>query len=816
MNIFASEAQKYWAKNLPAIPLMKEHKRPAIHRWQTYADIMPTEEERAAWLSNFPDGNIGLPMGPASGLVAIDIDTEDQNVIRVLESVLPPSPWVRVGRKGSVRVYRFSGQRTTRIKGADGGMICEILSKGTQFVLPPSIHPDTKMPYTANCDLVDVLAIVPELPLHFEDILRGALKDIGIDVAVGGTTKISHFVPAGARDSAMTAHAGILARSVTRGERSLLEALGEMAHWVESFVEKVIGDELSPHKAQQKLVEFLVRDVTSNRGIALPPGWDEGLSDEDKASLGLNFTESNEIWAKDRILEHLASEFNRFAQPDSAGWAQAVDVALDQIARSNGTLSLIDEERILRFIVDQSANSMSLGTLKKQVTLLRKGTILGENHQEIAVEVEKYLTQFGEIRYEAEKFWQWRGSHFEPMDNQEIIGVISREFGFYPSCRRFSDYQGVFKTLAALVKVKNGPLKRLNTNGLNFANGFLTESLQLIGHNPDYGMTYTLPYRYMEELAGHMPMFNQYLMDSWGDDPDYQDKVDALQEALGASLFGVAPRYQRAICLIGQPGSGKSRILGILRGLLPPESASNVSPHDWADKYLPAEMHGKLINFAGELSGTKPIPDTAFKEIVEGAKITAQRKNQQPFDFYVSCAQWFASNFIPKTKDTSDGFNRRWLFLQWEKRVSAEKKIADLDQIILEHEREAIVAWAVRGFERLVKNNDYTLPTSHMGIVDQMASGNNSVRYFLAECPRIIVGRDKTGGLSSNEITETTLHGEYWSFCVATGTAQRASLKAFHNLMEELQAVFHFQKFSRVSSQGHLENMYRFITLAKT
>ena len=163
-NIFASHAQLYWGAGLPAIPLVYENKRPAISRWQTYSDAFPTKEDQQGWLNAFASGNIGLPMGPAAGLVAIDIDTEDPVVLQVLDRILPPSPWIRVGRKGRVQIYRWSNERTARIKDADGNMICEILSKGTQFVLPPSIHPDTKMPYTANCNLWEVAKSAPPLP----------------------------------------------------------------------------------------------------------------------------------------------------------------------------------------------------------------------------------------------------------------------------------------------------------------------------------------------------------------------------------------------------------------------------------------------------------------------------------------------------------------------------------------------------------------------------------------------------------------------------------------------------------------------------
>ncbi len=182
---------------------------------------------------------------------------------------LPPSPWVRVGRKGRVQIYRWSGERTARIKDSEGNMICEILSKGTQFVLPPSIHPDTKMPYTANCNLWEVAKNAPPLPPDFERVLKSAFREAGIEVSTGANNKTISFVPAGARDATMVWMAGLFARSVVRGERSLVQVLGEMQAWVENFVEKVVGDPLTVEKAQAKVVEFLVRDVTSEFRKAL-------------------------------------------------------------------------------------------------------------------------------------------------------------------------------------------------------------------------------------------------------------------------------------------------------------------------------------------------------------------------------------------------------------------------------------------------------------------------------------------------------------------------------------------------------------------
>lgn len=805
--IFFNEAPKYWAAGLPAIPLMREDKRPAIPRWQLFADAFPTKEEQDTWLDHYAAGNIGLPMGPSSGLVAVDIDTDDPRVLQVLDRILPQSPWTRVGKKGKIMVYRFNNERTTRIKAGDGSMICEILSKGTQFVLPPSIHPDTKRPYTANGHLYEVHRSVPTLPVGVETIIRDALKEIGYDVSVGNNNKITTFVPAGARDNAMVWHAGLLARAVLRGERSLMQALGEIASWVETFVEQVVGDPVTVEKAQGKLIEFLIRDVTGERKMDLPVGWDEDLTEEDKERLGLTFTDDHEKWPAQKIIEYVAAEFNRFSDFRDPGRVAAINVALDRLARAGDMISALDEALVLRFVAAQSAGIVTQADLKRQLSTLRRGDIAGENHEELAEATLKFLGEYGEIRFDAGWFWQWKGAFWEKKEEFEVLKVIAEQFGAYPACRRQSDHQGVMRTMKAKVCF---PLKRGYSAGVNFANGFLTENMQLVEHHPDHGMTYVLPYRYLPEVAGHMPMFNQFLMDSWGEDSDYGDKLSALQEAMGATLMSAAPRYQRAICLFGQPGSGKSRVTAIMRGLLPGGSVCSIPPHDWGDKFLPAQMFGKVLNFAGELSDTKNIPGEIFKQVVTGEELTAQHKNQAPFAFTPGCAHWFSSNHLPKTKDSSDGFNRRWLLLEWNRRVDPHKIIPDLDQIILEHEREAIVAWAIQGYERLIKNGAYTLPTSHMALIDQMAAENNSVRYFLTSCPRIVVGQHKVGAMS---LSMTTLHGEYWNFCLATGTAQRVSVNRFAAMMKELQPTFNFRERMRPTKNGQPEIVYEGVAL---
>lgn len=81
--------------------------------------------------------------------------------------------------------------------------------------------------------------------------------------------------------------------------------------------------------------------------------------------------------------------------------------------------------------------------------------------------------------------------------------------------------------------------------------------LSFIQHDKQYGSTYVLPYRFASDLVGKMPLFDKFLHDSWGHNDDYQQRRDALQEALYVSFMGRATKYQRAFLLYGLAQSGK-------------------------------------------------------------------------------------------------------------------------------------------------------------------------------------------------------------------------------------------------------------------
>ena len=736
----------------------------------------------------------------------LDIDCEDEALAALIQKLVPQSPWRRVGQKGMVLAFRYTGLKTFRIKTAAGESICELLSDRTQVVLPPSIHPKTQMPYRANCELLDVVDQLPTLDNQIEQILRGAFKEHGLELSLSGSSRVTDFVSAGSRDTSLTEKAGLFAFAVMRGERTLKEAIGMLRSYNTEFVEKVAGDVADIEKHVENLIKFLHRDVMEKQK-QLPEGWDDDLTPEEKASLGLQFDKDHEEWSFEEMREHLRSEFERHPE-ESHGRVRAVDQILDRISRATNLTSL-DEGRLLQYIADVSNTGVRVPLLKQRLRELRQTSIVGTDHSEIAQAVLKDLQQLHEIRRHGNELWKFTGSHWEPLPQDQVMARIANDYGHLQAGRKHSDHKGI---LATLGNITTQGIKVLDVRGVNFANGFLDENLELKEHSPDYGMTYTLPFRYLPGMAGNSPHFFQFLDDCWGHDDDLSQKLDALQEALCITLFGMGPRYQRVVLCQGVAKSGKSQLLKIAQSLVPDDAKSFVPPNDWADKFLPTQLHEKLINVCGELSEKKKIDGQRFKDIVDGAEMSGQKKGQQIFKFRPICTHWFASNHTPKTEDTSEGFNRRWLILEFNRPVPPEKRRIDIGDIIVAEEREAIVAWAVQALPRLLETNEYTLPKSHLQLIREVAQENNSVRFFLEESPTVRVVRDSSEKTSART-PETKLYKEYWSFCFGPGGAKPVGSRAFRQRMREMQSEMGFSLEFETNQMGVQEALYGSIIL---
>lgn len=169
------------------------------HDWQRFCERLPTNIELGFW-EKWPDANVGIALGPASGgepgvqLVALDLDTDDRELSEAIITAAGASPVRKRGRKGQTLFYRASLAVVNRSFNIGRDRVLDLLAKGRQTVLPPSIHPATGEPYVwLTLDTLESFPVadLPELPDDIADRLASALAPFGVECAGGASVTIA-------------------------------------------------------------------------------------------------------------------------------------------------------------------------------------------------------------------------------------------------------------------------------------------------------------------------------------------------------------------------------------------------------------------------------------------------------------------------------------------------------------------------------------------------------------------------------------------------------------------------------------------------
>lgn len=178
MGVFGDWANRYFEAGLSVIPV--DGKRAFTSGWNEWCDKLPSEDLVTEWISKYPNHNIGLCTGAASGIVALDIDTDDKGILEIIASIAPPSPCSKRGAKGITYFYKFTDEIKTSCK-VKGNNLFDILAGGSQTVIPPSWHPTANVAYSwIGKSLLD---LEDELPTLGKDTVNKLMRALaGFDV----------------------------------------------------------------------------------------------------------------------------------------------------------------------------------------------------------------------------------------------------------------------------------------------------------------------------------------------------------------------------------------------------------------------------------------------------------------------------------------------------------------------------------------------------------------------------------------------------------------------------------------------------------
>jgi hypothetical protein len=148
------------------VRLARREKRPLGAAWQTRSTDNPGDV--AAWLA--ARSNVGLLLGPPSGVVDVEFDDDDgRATLERLGLVDVATPTWRSAR-GEHRLFRWTDNLPPVAVAKIDGLEVRIGGRAAQSVLPPSLHPDGQAyAWTTHPTAVEIAAF----PLRLMEELCG-------------------------------------------------------------------------------------------------------------------------------------------------------------------------------------------------------------------------------------------------------------------------------------------------------------------------------------------------------------------------------------------------------------------------------------------------------------------------------------------------------------------------------------------------------------------------------------------------------------------------------------------------------------------
>tara|TARA_B100002003_G_scaffold221411_1_gene224439 strand:- start:932 stop:1705 length:774 start_codon:yes stop_codon:yes gene_type:complete len=239
--------------------------------------------------------------------------------------------------------------------------------------------------------------------------------------------------------------------------------------------------------------------------------------------------------------------------------------------------------------------------------------------------------------------------------------------------------------------------------------------------------------------------------------------------------------------LLGSGANGKSTYLFVLEHLLGKENISSVPMGKLESEFHRASLYNKLVNISSELEINELMGSGYFKSIVSGDTIDAAYKFRDSFSFTPYARLIFAMNELPKSRDRSYGYYRRFLIVPFSKQFRGKNADRTLPNKLLE-EIDGIFNWALVGLKRLFAQDGFTESKVLNEMIELYRRDNNPVITFIEE--DCLVDSDET-------VSKKDLYAAYKDFCSENGYRslnERHFFKEFKNNVTKISESYPHNK----------------------
>lgn len=210
-----------------------------------------------------------------------------------------------------------------------------------------------------------------------------------------------------------------------------------------------------------------------------------------------------------------------------------------------------------------------------------------------------------------------------------------------------------------------------------------------------------------------------------------------LEECIGSTFYrSNTLGGGKAFMLVGDRSNGKSTFLDVIHTLLGEDDISSLDLKELDERFMTAELFGKLANIGDDISNEYLKNTSVFKKLVTGERLSAEKKGQDPFEFNNYSKLLFSANDIPRFGQGSDSgaVARRLSIIPFN--ASFSKDDEDYNPTIKYDLRqqgamEYFINIGIEGLKRVLNKKQYTQSKIVDDALESFEVSNDPLQSFL-------------------------------------------------------------------------------------
>jgi len=314
-------------------------------------------------------------------------------------------------------------------------------------------------------------------------------------------------------------------------------------------------------------------------------------------------------------------------------------------------------------------------------------------------------------------FWFWNipGDYWEVIDDTEVMKALDKNMSFYGA----TITRGIRANYLEAVKRYGRDKIPLPTHPkwVQFKDkAYSLTSRKLYTVTPKYFFANPIPWEIGE--TDRTPVMDRLIAEWVG-----KEYVETMYEIIAYCCYTDYPIHL-IFCLFGGGRNGKSCFIRLLTKFL---GSHNCTSSDLellsVSRFESFKLYKRLLCTIGETNFNILSKSSIIKRLTGQDTIGFEKKNKDPFDAHNYAKIIIASNSLPSTTDTSEGWWRRWLIIDFPNDFPEGK---DILETVPEHEYNNLAKKVTQILPKLLEIGKF----SNQGSIE-----HRKERYIMASNP---------------------------------------------------------------------------------